>query len=186
MRPAYDERKTTAVAALFLERAGGRLPYLKLLKLLYLADRRALDLYGSPITGDSYVSMKHGPVLSGTYDIIKATHEEATPGQLGAFWRSHIGRRDFDVELLTPTPSVLSPADRDIAEQVHEEFGGLDTWQLAERTHLLPEWRNPGTGAVPIDCEDILVALGKSKAEADELLSRLRTKALVEDYARSH
>src|ERR1022692_1541243 len=38
--------------------------YMLLIKLLYLLDRRALSLWGRPVTGDDYFSMKYGPVLS--------------------------------------------------------------------------------------------------------------------------
>jgi len=41
-------------------------------KLLYFADKIHLERYGRFITGDDYVAMKHGPVPSGTYDLMKA------------------------------------------------------------------------------------------------------------------
>ena len=40
--------------------------YIKLLKLIYLADRIALGKEGHSISTDSGVSMKHGPVPSNT------------------------------------------------------------------------------------------------------------------------
>jgi hypothetical protein len=45
--------------------------YIKLLKLLYLAERQAMVKWGDSISGDHFVSMPHGPVLSQTYDLIK-------------------------------------------------------------------------------------------------------------------
>ena len=39
--------------------------------MLYIADRIALDRLEMTITGDCYVSMKYGPVLSKVYDLIK-------------------------------------------------------------------------------------------------------------------
>lgn len=36
-----------------------------------LADREAYAKWGKPITGDTAVSMKHGPVLSTVYDLTK-------------------------------------------------------------------------------------------------------------------
>jgi uncharacterized phage-associated protein len=44
--------------------------FLKLIKLMYLADRRALLEQGRSITFDRYVSMDHGAVLSQTYNLI--------------------------------------------------------------------------------------------------------------------
>lgn len=37
--------------------------YLRMLKLLYLADRESLKETGHTITGDRVVAMEHGPVL---------------------------------------------------------------------------------------------------------------------------
>jgi uncharacterized phage-associated protein len=44
--------------------------YIKLIKLLYLADREALLRWGRPITTDRHVSMPKGPVVSQIYDLI--------------------------------------------------------------------------------------------------------------------
>lgn len=43
----------------------------KISKIIYFADRLHLEKYGRFICGDSYVAMKHGPVPSGIYDILK-------------------------------------------------------------------------------------------------------------------
>ena len=45
--------------------------YLKLLKLLYLAEREALLKWGESMSGDKFVSMLHGPVMSSTFDLIQ-------------------------------------------------------------------------------------------------------------------
>ena len=61
MTVTYREDKATQAAARLLRLAGGKLNHMKLMKLLYLADRRALIQWGRPITFDWYVSMPHGP-----------------------------------------------------------------------------------------------------------------------------
>jgi hypothetical protein len=63
----FREEKATAVAALLLEWAGGALDDLK---LMYLADRDAFRRFGTTITGDRYFSMKNGPILSATLDLM--------------------------------------------------------------------------------------------------------------------
>ena len=161
------------------------MPYLKLMKLLYLADRRAIELYGSPITFDSYVSMKRGPVLSTTLDIIKSPPEPESH-MPGVSWNEHICREGYDVVLQSEPRSVLSPADVAISDEVFAQYGAIDQWELADLTHTLPEWRDPGNGALPLEYEDILAALGVKREIAEETLSRLRTQALLEDYARNN
>ena len=66
----FNERKATQAAAFLLKIRGGRMSYLKLIKLLYLADRAALARWGRPITTDRHVSMNHGPVLSRVLDLV--------------------------------------------------------------------------------------------------------------------
>ncbi len=53
----FNERKATQAAAYLLQMRGGTMSYMKLIKLLYLADRAALVRFGRPITTDRYVSM---------------------------------------------------------------------------------------------------------------------------------
>src|SRR4051812_25972921 len=79
----FDEAKATEATALFLALRGGQMHYMKLIKLLYLADREALLQWGVPITTDSYVSMDHGPVVSTIYDLIRRRVE-------GPTWTAHI------------------------------------------------------------------------------------------------
>lgn len=52
-----------------VERNGGRINYTKLIKLLYLADRKALINWGFTITGDSYVLCVHERWSSSLTDI---------------------------------------------------------------------------------------------------------------------
>jgi uncharacterized phage-associated protein len=67
----FREDKATAAAASFLQAAGGELEYLKLLKLMYLTERESLKTLSVSIKGDTFYSMKRGPVMSATYDLIK-------------------------------------------------------------------------------------------------------------------
>jgi uncharacterized phage-associated protein len=67
---SFDESKATEAAAFLLSRSDQTMNYMKLIKLLYLADREALIRWGRPISTDRYVSMKHGPVLSNVLNLI--------------------------------------------------------------------------------------------------------------------
>ncbi len=70
MNTRYDSDKAAHAAGLFLKLRGGSMSYLKLIKLLYLLDRESFKRWGQPVTGDQYVSMKLGPVLSRVRDLI--------------------------------------------------------------------------------------------------------------------
>ena len=71
IRPRFDERKTAAAASILLNEAGGEMEYFRLIKLLYIAEREAWRELRHAISGDGYVAMKDGPVLSRTYDLLK-------------------------------------------------------------------------------------------------------------------
>jgi hypothetical protein len=53
----FDPEKTVEAAAMLLKLHGKPMKYLGLLKMLYIADRIALQRMEQPITGDHYVSM---------------------------------------------------------------------------------------------------------------------------------
>jgi len=156
--------------------------YLKLLKLLYLADRRALVELGRPITFDRFVSMPKGPVLSTTYDLIL---EEPDPSEL-SYWHQFISPpRDYDVSLLAEPPhDQLSRAEEAIIDRVFEEFRQWTRWELVAYTHDLPEYRDPAGSSIPINLRDILLAEGMSREQAEAVLGGLEADAAMERLAK--
>lgn len=48
-------------------------------KVLYFADREHLSRYGSLMTGDTYVAMRHGPVPTSIYNMLKAAAGRREP-----------------------------------------------------------------------------------------------------------
>lgn len=55
----FHPEKAVEAAALLLKLHGKPMKYLGLLKMLYIADRIALERLEQPITGDQYVSMNY-------------------------------------------------------------------------------------------------------------------------------
>src|SRR5438445_7076997 len=68
------DKTMQAIAALLHFHGTKEMSYLRMLKLLYIADRESLKETGRPITGDRIVAMEHGPVLSGVYNLVKGEH----------------------------------------------------------------------------------------------------------------
>src|SRR5205823_9295848 len=78
MLGTFDADKVAEAAALLLaEQKGWKMSRLRLLKLLYIADRESIQETGFSITSDDVVAMEHGPVLSRTYDLIKGQGDDA-------------------------------------------------------------------------------------------------------------
>jgi uncharacterized phage-associated protein len=140
----YDERKAAAAAGFFLKYSpDARMKYIRLLKLLYLADREAWKRYGRPITGDEYMAWVRGPVLLATYTLIKAEDEEAPTTTVWHQTVERVGQNDVRLRN-EPNYGPLSDAEMEILETVHQENRNTGTWEIVENLHQsLPEWKPP-------------------------------------------
>lgn len=165
MRFVFDERRAAQAAARLLDKHGGTMPWLKLVKLLYLADRAALVEGGYPITGDRFVSMRFGPVLGRVLDLIR----DDCPVE-DSVWHSYVVRERFDARLAGNADNGwLSDVNRDLLDSVFDTYGCLKEWDVVARTHALPEWKDPGDSAIPIEPEDILRYSGYSEEEIESV-----------------
>lgn len=166
MRFCFNKRKAAQTAAYLIRRHGGQLNYLKLVKLMYLADRRVLVERGRMITGDRMVSMPHGPVLSHVLDLITLDVTDSS------IWSEYVGPpSNYEVPLATPEPSTdeLSRYELRVLDEIDDEFGGLNKWALRDLTHELPEWTDPDGSSLPIDPQTILRHEGKSPEQIQQL-----------------
>lgn len=162
MRFVFDERKATDAAAYLLTRQNGSMKYVKLLKLMYLADRQSFVETGYPITGAKMVSMDKGPILSEVYSQIAWGEDSET------FWSKCItAPSDFGVSLRFAVDEFLHLSDyeEELLGGVFDQYGHLEPWALARFTHTLPEWRDPDGSSLPIDTRVILEEAGKSNDE---------------------
>lgn len=152
--------------------------YMKLIKLLYLADREALARWGRPITTDTYVSMDKGPVLSHVLDRIT---EGPSPSESSA-WAEHIAPgANYEVTLVRePGGEFLSEAEDELLDEIYRSHGYLSRWQIVDLVHRLPEWRDPKGGAIPISYADILRALNKSAEDIAAIVGELNNVDLAD------
>jgi uncharacterized phage-associated protein len=179
MRPQFQEAKATQLAAFLLKKRGGRMHYLKLIKLMYLIDREGLSRWGRSMTRANYVSMDKGPVLSEVLNLI-------TEERLGeSYWRRFISApQGYEVALENePEFDEFSRAELRLVEEIYERFGHWNRWDLVHYTHDLPEWRNPNGSSLPIDYREVLQAEGKSYEEIAEIMGDIEETARFESYA---
>jgi len=181
VRLCFNERKATQAAAHLLRLRGGRMSYMKLVKLLYLADREALLSWGRPISTDRYVSLDRGPVLSRVLDLATDGEDPGTP----SIWAASITEpSNYEVELKAEAgDDELSEAEIQLLDKVFAEHGRKSRWELVKLTHTLPEWIDPHGSAIAISYRDILKAGGKSDLEIaaveDELDELAETDLLL-------
>lgn len=172
----FCEEKVAQMAAYLLSKGGGRMAYLKLMKLLYLADRESLNRYGEPLTGDRMVSMPHGPVLSKSLDLMTGNVQGHETG-----WDKWISdATDYDLTLKVDATSrddydELSNADLSIIDQIYEQYGHMSKWEIRDYTHAhCSEWIDPRGGSFTINPENVFRALGKSESSVRELSDRMK------------
>lgn len=182
MRMRFNEAKATQAAARLLRNRGGQMSYMKLIKLLYLADREALARWGRPISTDTYVAMKHGPVLSQVLNLITEPFSDDT------FWAKHISEPEhFSVTLKAdPAGDLLSEAEDELLDETSKKFGHLNRWTLVEMVHKFPEWKDPQGSALPIEYGDILKAQNKNQDEIRVIESELNALSELDYYLAAH
>jgi hypothetical protein len=172
----YDEKRATQAAAEFLKKAGGSISYMVLIKFLYLLDRTALLKWGTPITGDSYRSLRWGPLLSHTHDLI--TEDLPDDEAQASLWKTHIQTQGYDVELKAdPGNDELSKADQGLIVEVFDRYFAkykelsYNRFEFCEYLHtILPEYKTAEKGqSFPLDYHDILVAGNKQPEEIKEV-----------------
>jgi uncharacterized phage-associated protein len=158
----FDESKVAQMTAFFLKRSGGKMQYIKAIKLLYLAERLSLDRYHMPMSGDRLYSLPKGPIVSTTYNIIK----EELP-ELGKAWGAWVNKKvGYYISSKKSFDSMdeldeLSEADIEILEQVWKKFGWMSYGRLIEWTHdNCREWIHPGKSSTPIQYAEVFSALG--------------------------
>ncbi len=146
---------------------------LKLMKLMYLAERESYQRYGRPMIGDVPYADKHGPVLDAVYKSA-AYVEEA-----GATWKALISPRDGNViRLCTENPELkkLSASDRKVLDALWDEHKDKSASKLRNWTHehlqeyvelSFPDW----APRKPIELKRMLVAIGLSEQEAEEVIA---------------
>lgn len=150
----FNEARATEIAAHLIERVGegGVLNYTKLLKLMYLIDRRMLLEWKEPAVGGRYVSMNNGPLQSRTYDLIR------NPALGTGIWGGHIERAGrFNVRLKSaPGTGHFNKALRRVIDEVLAEHGGKSFGDLIEYCHdHCPEWQDPAGSSSEIAYEEI-------------------------------
>lgn len=180
----FKVRKSAQVAAFFAKAEGGSIHVLKLVKLIYLADRRFMEKYDCPILNDRFVSMGHGPANSMTLSYINGCEDRR------ADWDEFISdRADYKITLSNPDLELedldeLSNAEIKVLSEIASKFKKWTRYRVRDYTHKnCPEWEDPGGSSTPIPYERILKFLGKKNfsAIAESIESELVIDRLLTD-----
>jgi uncharacterized phage-associated protein len=134
------DRCMEAAGVLFSTTETKMLSRMRLLKYLYLANRKSLQETGDPIVDDDVYAMKDGPVLSQTYDLIKGSSLNESAN---AAWRSHFEIKDYiQIRMVRdPGSDHLSDYDVDVLKEIADRYKDMEDFELSEFTHGFDEWQ---------------------------------------------
>ncbi len=142
--------------------------YIMLIKLMYLSDRKFIELYDRTISNDDMVSMDHGPVLSRLLNLI---HGECLDS-LQKSWNLCFSTTRYNIaftdngEKASKNVENLSKAEMKVIDEIVAKFGSWNVWTLIDDyLHKLPEWENPHGSSIPIKFESLMKCFNKSDEE---------------------
>lgn len=177
----YEPEKAEQVAAFFTIKANGKISKLRLVKLIYLADREFAKRYDEPMLYDHLFSMPLGPVNSITLNMLNGDLGSASIGE-------YVARPANDqIVLVEGDLSVddlrqLSDADIEVLEQVWQEHHHKSMTALLNYVHALPEWEDPHGSSIPITYARLFSVLSKPQS-ADLERDMQEKRALIQALA---
>jgi uncharacterized phage-associated protein len=163
----YRQRKAAQLCAHFTLQEGGQMDKLKLIKLIYLTERKCLEDWRRPMLFDELFSLPHGPICSSTLNGI----DQAYPKTVWDDYLTRNGNRAVAVRKLTRDDlDEISDAELDIASAIWKEFGSYTASQLRNYTHMhCSEYTDVTDGRVPISYKEVLEAIGLPANEANAI-----------------
>jgi uncharacterized phage-associated protein len=166
MPQRLDFTKAIQAVGVLLRQEGKRASRLRLLKLLYIADRVSLEKTGCQILGSRIVAMKHGPLHSEVLDLINGEHIHSPQ------WSQYFQNVGRDVVLAAePEIGRLSRYEIEILNQVVDDYKNCSDWDVADMTHSFAEWQkiysdpNESTSR-PIPIELLIDSTGRGADKA--------------------
>jgi uncharacterized phage-associated protein len=156
----FEEQKAAQVAAFFASQAGGEIEKLKLIKLIYLAEREFVSRYGHPMLFDELYSLPEGPICSSCLDGINQDLNKD-------LWAIYLSKKDgkligTDLSGQRDAFDHVSDAEFDALSSIWESFGFMTSSELRNYTHKnCPEYVEVEKGKrLPILYRTLFDALG--------------------------
>lgn len=132
-------------------------------KVIYFADKLHLERYGRLICGDSYCAMKHGPVPSAIYDMLKAVRGDGSSEYQAEAQRAFEVQGRMTVKPLRKADAeVLSESDIECLNESIQTYGRMSFDELTKVSHD-EAWNSADENDL-IDIEQIIATLPDGKA----------------------
>lgn len=137
----FDYKKAVQAINYLAKKEGGEIDKLKLIKLIYFADRYHIRKYGRPIINDTYWAMRLGAVASSTKDIAEFSNfldskelnyaKNFINTKKNSNLVNSIGDADLD---------IFSKSDIEALNFSYSKFGAFKASKLVDICHKYPEW----------------------------------------------
>ncbi len=129
----FNSDKASQAILWLIQRNNGSMEKLKLVKLLFLADREHLAKYGRPIIGGTYYAMDYGPVSSELLSCLNEAESGTLPFRIENQFKL-VANKTCDEEW-------LSQSDLDVLDGIYKRYGHIDRFRLSEITHELKAYK---------------------------------------------
>lgn len=140
-------------------------------KVFYFADRLHLGRYGALMFGDSYAAMKHGPVPTVAYELMRRARRSPGAARELGFGVKEIPVNGWQAPMIVPlaAPDLdeLSDAAVSCLEEAIRDYGSLHFHALTEASHDAA-WNAVGPDE-QMPAEDIAATLPNAAAVLEHL-----------------
>ncbi|MGH8127021.1 MAG: Panacea domain-containing protein [Gammaproteobacteria bacterium] len=132
-RNSFDTDKAIELILYVASRLpAGKATFFTISKVLYFADLCHLDRYGQLISDDSYIAMKHGPMPSAIYNLMKKDSfrgiDKLSDGVFDLDGHTVIPRRD-------PDRDYLSESEIECLDEMLTKYGEMSFGSLSAASH---------------------------------------------------
>ena len=173
MYPFEFDIEKAVEAILYIVEKGAKPTFHHISKIFYFADKKHLEDYGRLICGDNYVAMKHGPVPSSIYDILKFARENFDSD----YYQDETIQKLKEAISVTgryivqnerkPNLDYFSESDLECLDYAIENYGQMEFNDLTKISHD-SSWKKANENDI-IELEDIISTFENS----EELLEYL-------------
>lgn len=131
-----------ALAYLLSMENNNKMNRVRLIKLLWAADRLHLRRYGRTITESGYFALKYGPVNSLALNIasLDKKHLGRDVDFVSKFFQADVVNTEM---IKSPGDDYLSKSEKEMLCRAFDMFAAIKDFDLAEDiSHQYPEWKN--------------------------------------------
>lgn len=174
MKLNFDINKTLACVGIICRENANSIDFYRLMKLVYLSDRKSFVETFRPITNDHWVNMRHGPINSMLYDLAKGNG----PIELQEKWNHYFSCEEYVVSMKNqPDKSVLTGLEIESIKSAIDSLKDCgDFFSVRDKVHKLPEYVDTQSSE-PVSLEKILKAEyeGITDEEISDIISDLQS-----------